>query len=110
REFHAADIFCVPSNWDDPCPLTVAEGLAAGLPMVVSSRGGIPEVAGNAALYFAPPNIVELAARLATFLDDPSQRREYATRARRRAGEITWDQQYLLLREEIAKLASAPVS
>src|SRR5207253_334060 len=63
-DYRQADIFCAPSNWDDPCPLIVAEALASGLPSVVSNRGGIPEIAGDAALYFAPPNVDQLAERL----------------------------------------------
>jgi glycosyltransferase involved in cell wall biosynthesis len=41
---HAADVVAVPSLFEDPCPRTVLEGLAAGLPVVGSRVGGIPEM------------------------------------------------------------------
>lgn len=39
-----ADIGIVPSIWDDPCPLSCIEGMAAGLPLIVTNSGGIPEI------------------------------------------------------------------
>lgn len=40
--YYLADVFVSPSVWDDPMPLTVVEAMAAGLPLVVTRRGGIP--------------------------------------------------------------------
>ncbi len=37
------DIAVVPSIWEDPFPITVLESLAAGLPLIVTRSGGIPE-------------------------------------------------------------------
>ncbi len=37
------DIAVVPSIWEDPFPTTVLESLAAGLPLIVTRSGGIPE-------------------------------------------------------------------
>lgn len=101
-EYHAASIFCVPSNWDDPCPLTIAEGLACGLPTVASRRGGIPEVAGQAALLFDPPDVDALAERLAYLIDDPSARVELGRQARARAEAFSWERQYLQLCDAVA--------
>ena len=102
NEFDAASIYCVPSNWDDPCPLTVPEGLASGLPCVVARRGGIPEMAADSALYFAPPNVNALADRLALLLDDPAARTQWGEKARARALEITWENQYRQLRQIVS--------
>ncbi len=41
---HAADVVAVPSTFDEPLGRTVLEGLAAGLPVVASRVGGIPEI------------------------------------------------------------------
>lgn len=42
-----ADITVIPSTWDDPFPTTVLEGMAAGLPIITTYRGGIPEMVTN---------------------------------------------------------------
>ena len=96
-EFQEADLFCAPSNWDDPCPLATLEAMACGLAVVASNRGGIPEEGGDAIRYFEPPNIQNLSEILDYFLNDPSTRKEWGAKARRRAEELSWEKQYKLL-------------
>lgn len=103
EEFDRASIYCVPSNWDDPCPLTVGEGLGSGLPCVLSRRGGIPEMAGDAALYFESGRVDQLAAHLADLVDDPDKRTAWGQKARQRALEISWPSQYQVLRNQLAR-------
>jgi glycosyltransferase involved in cell wall biosynthesis len=101
EEYQAASIFCAPSNWDDPCPLTVLEGLASGLPMVAAQRGGIPEEGADAILYFKPPNADELAEKLALLIDDVAVRADWGRRARARAEALSWQNQYEHLWEAV---------
>jgi glycosyltransferase involved in cell wall biosynthesis len=102
-EYRSASIFCLPSNWDDPCPLTMPEALACGLPTIAAKRGGIPEVGGDAVLYFQPPSADELAERLAYLLDDEPARAELARRGRERAALFSWSTQYEKLRAVLEK-------
>jgi glycosyltransferase involved in cell wall biosynthesis len=97
EEYHAADVFCAPSNWDDPFPLTVLEAQACGLPVISSRRGGIPEAADGSILLFDPPNVQELAERLAFFIQSPGERADWGARGRRRAEKLDWDNQYQVL-------------
>lgn len=94
KEYGKADIFCAPSNWDDPCPLTIPEALACGLPTIASRRGGIPELGKEAILYFSPPDVNQLAELLAHLIDSPESRVELGKRARLRAEELSWQNQY----------------
>ncbi len=45
--------------------MVLAEGLAAGVPIVAASSGAIPEVLGASANLFAPGDWLDLARRLA---------------------------------------------
>lgn len=94
EEYRAASVFCIPSTWDEPCSLTLPEALASGLASIASRRGGIPEVGGDAVLYFDPDDIDELAERLCHLIDDASARAEWGRRARRRAHALSWEAQY----------------
>ena len=92
--YQAASIGVVPSDWDEPCSLTAPEAMASGLACVVSSRGGLPEVCGDGAIYFESGNAADLAQRLRPLVTDAAVRAEAGARARRRAEEISWDRQY----------------
>ena len=41
--YKIADIAVLPSIWDDPAPLTIIEATIAGLPIITTDSGGIPE-------------------------------------------------------------------
>ena len=86
----ASDVHVVPSRWDEPCGLTILEGLATGIPIVASATGGSPELVGEAGLLFPRDDVVSLARRLASLLDDPVRRKELGLLARERAQSLTW--------------------
>jgi len=41
-----AAVALAPSRWEEPCPYSVLEALAAGVPVLASDRGGLPETVG----------------------------------------------------------------
>jgi glycosyltransferase involved in cell wall biosynthesis len=51
--------------WEEQFGLVLAEAMAAGLPIVASASGAIPEVAGDSAEFFEPGDWLGLAERLA---------------------------------------------
>jgi glycosyltransferase involved in cell wall biosynthesis len=55
-------------SWEEQFGMVLAEAMAAKLPILASSSGAIPEVAGEGARYFAPGDWVGLAARLRELL------------------------------------------
>jgi glycosyltransferase involved in cell wall biosynthesis len=50
--------------WEEQFGLVLAEAMAAGLPIVASSSGAIPEVVGDSGVFFAPGDWIGLANRL----------------------------------------------
>jgi glycosyltransferase involved in cell wall biosynthesis len=57
-------------SWEEQFGMVIAEAMAAGLPLVLSSSGAIPEVGGELADYFAPGDYLGLARTLASGLLD----------------------------------------
>jgi glycosyltransferase involved in cell wall biosynthesis len=66
------------------------EAMAAGVPVVATAVGAIPEVVGDGALLVAPGDIDALAGAVAGVLDDDARRRGLIERGRARAGLFSW--------------------
>ena len=67
--FTNARMLVLPS-YEEGFGLPVLEAMACGVPVVVSSRGSLPEVAGGAAQPIDPDDAEGLAARMRALLDD----------------------------------------
>jgi glycosyltransferase involved in cell wall biosynthesis len=73
RERRGAALLLAPARSDDPCPMTVVEAMADGLPVLGSARGGIPELVGaDAALPVDDPSAWVRALR--ALWSDPAAR------------------------------------
>jgi len=82
-----AAIVVVPSRWQEPFGLVALEALASGAALICADRGGLREVAGDAAIYVDPDDPAALSAAIRALADDPGRRvaLEQAGRARARA-------------------------
>ncbi len=69
-----AAIVVVPSRWQEPFGLTALEAMASGAALICAPHGGLPEVAGAAAIYAAPDAPGELAAAMAQVAGDQALR------------------------------------
>jgi glycosyltransferase involved in cell wall biosynthesis len=59
------DVLVVPSLWWENSPLAVLEALAAGIPVVASRTGGVPEIVPpDAGVLVAPGDVASLRAAL----------------------------------------------
>lgn len=87
---HTFDLFVLPSL-NEGMGRALVEAMAAGLPIVASEVGGVPEVlAGGAAGVLVPPaDAGALARAIETLLGDPALRARLGAAARDRAGQYT---------------------
>lgn len=67
------------------------QAMGAGVPVVATAAGSLPEVLGDAAVLVPPGDVGALAAALAGVLDEPSSAAAMAERGRIRAGAFTWE-------------------
>lgn len=90
--YRAADVFCCPSVWEEPFGIVNVEALAAGLPVVACSVGGIPEIVNGDVGRLVPPNDAKaLADALRKLLQDEDLRLRLAANALVRAKLFNWD-------------------
>ena len=54
-----ADLAIVPSMWDEAFGLTVLEAMAAGIPLITTRSGGIPEICEDVACIVNRDNIIK---------------------------------------------------
>lgn len=91
--YAAADALVVPSVWNEPFPLVALEALAAGLPVIASNIGGLPEQVGaENGLLVAPGDEAGLQTALQTLATQPITRRKLGQNGRQRVAPMTWDQ------------------
>jgi glycosyltransferase involved in cell wall biosynthesis len=69
------------------CPLTVLEAMAAGVPVVATAVGGVPEliIDGETGYLVAPDRAQPIAAALEAILTDPNRGRALGAAGRQRA-------------------------
>lgn len=72
-----ADTAVIPSLWDDPCPNTVLEAQAMGLPIITTKRGGIPEEVTEEGAILLPTDenfVKSLRESILVLYNDPQKR------------------------------------
>jgi glycosyltransferase involved in cell wall biosynthesis len=90
--YAAADIFVCPSEWEEPFGMVILEAMAAGLPVVASAVGGIPEVVqpGKTGELVAPANPAALAAALRPILADRAYRERLSSNGKTYVQNFSW--------------------
>jgi glycosyltransferase involved in cell wall biosynthesis len=88
--YSAAACFLYPSLIEG-FGLPVLEALACGAPVVTSDRGGLPEVAGDAALLSDPDDAESVSDALSRALSDPELATDLRRRGPERAREFSWE-------------------
>lgn len=80
-----AAIVVVPSRWPEPFGLVALEAMASGAALICTDRGGLREVAGDAALYVPPDDPPALSAAIRALATDPTRRDALARAGQERA-------------------------
>ncbi|MGH9136844.1 MAG: glycosyltransferase family 4 protein [Acidimicrobiales bacterium] len=85
-----AVVFAYPSRYEG-FGMPPLEAMAAGIPVVTTRAGALPEVVGAAAELVAPGDVDALAGAIALVLDDSDRRADLVRRGHERAARYSWD-------------------
>jgi len=88
--YNAAEVFVLPS-FCEGFGLPALEAMSCGTVVIGSSTTSVPEVVGDAGLFFDPENEQELTDCLRRVLDDDQIREELGSRSLQRATTFSWE-------------------
>jgi glycosyltransferase involved in cell wall biosynthesis len=71
--------------------LPPVEAMAAGVPAAVARAASLPEICGDAALYFDPLSIDSIAEQLLLLATDPSVRENLTQKGIEHSRRYTWE-------------------
>ena len=95
RAYRLGDVFVGPSQIEEGLGLVFLEAAAAGLPVIATKMGGIPEVVQdgvNGLLLTQKDDVAELAAKILRLLGDQHLRVKLGTAGRDRViAEFSWE-------------------
>ena len=90
RVLAGADLLAYPSLYEG-FGFPPLEAMAAGVPVVATSVGSLPEVVGAAGVLVPARDRDALAGAMAEVLDDSARRAELVAAGHRQAGVFTWE-------------------
>ena len=90
RSYQSADAFVFASSCEN-LPNILIEAMAAGLPIASSDRGPMPEVLGEAGVYFSPDSPASIANAIARLANDEQLRARLSALAWREAHKYSWE-------------------
>ncbi|WP_343551226.1 glycosyltransferase family 1 protein [Pantoea sp.] len=87
--YSAARLFVFPSIYEG-FGLPILEAMSSGVPVISSNASCLPEVAGEAALYFAPSDVEGLSSHLNEMLEDEETLDFYRQSGLKRVEQFSW--------------------
>lgn len=87
--YRRADVFVMPSLYEG-FGFPILEAMAQGVPVIAAESSSLPEVGGDAAVYFQPKNAEALAASIRQVTSDEGMRTELLARGRKRIEQFSW--------------------
>lgn len=112
--FDQIDLLVVPSLWREPLGSVAIEAMGCGIPVIVSARGGLPEVVGDAGgggLVFDPGEPGSLRRCLSPFMRTPGLAASLRSEMLGRTRHFTVQRQvasYVRLLEEVLAARACP--
>ena len=103
--YFKAQAFVLPSLYEG-FGIPILEAFACGCPALLSNRSALPEIGGDAAIYFDPKSVPSLVERLAEVVEDKSLADDIRTKGFNRLKLFSWENTTLKTIETYKKVLS----
>ena len=90
RYYASAEAFVYPSLYEG-FGIPLLEAMGCGCPLICSSSGSMPEVAGDAAVYFDAREVQGISHAMLKVVHSSNERRQMITRGKLRVKQFSWD-------------------
>ena len=90
KHYKQADIF-VFASLCETFGIILLEAMASGLPIACSNRSSMPDLLGNAGVYFDPNEAKSIKDALTTLIQDKKMSDALAFKASERTKSFSWD-------------------
>jgi glycosyltransferase involved in cell wall biosynthesis len=87
--YRNAIAFIFPSLYEG-FGIPILEAFSCDCPCIISNTSSLPEVAGDAAVYFNPSDQASIRESVEKMVDDPTLRSKLATRGKKRLEQFSW--------------------
>ncbi len=87
--YNMADVFVIPS-FREGFGLIGLESMACGTPVISSNKTSLPEILGNAAVYFSPADYEEMAKKIALVIQDENLKSNLVQKGFQQVEKYDW--------------------
>ncbi|OQB06177.1 MAG: Capsular glucan synthase [bacterium ADurb.Bin212] len=88
---YAGALFYVIPSLSEGFGLPPLEAMACGTPVISSNISAMPEILGDAALYFDPYDVCDIAEKMRQMADNTNLREDYSQKGLEQAGKYSWE-------------------
>lgn len=97
--YNISKVFASPSEHEG-FGVAIGEAMACGLPVIVTARGAIPEVAGQAGIYVPLNDVRAIAEAINKVIENPNLRKDLSKKSREQIMKFSFEKR----REKIKKI------
>ena len=101
--YQNARAFVFPSLYEG-FGLPVLEAFSCGCPVILSTGGSLPEIGGDAAVYFDPKNSNSIREAVSRVISDEGIRRELIQKGKTRANNFSWEKTAQMTKQVYAEV------
>lgn len=83
--------FFTSASLEEGFGIPILEAMACKTPVVCSNRGSLPEVGGDACVYFDPTDMEDMVAKMSEVLNDHKLREALIRKGEERVKEFSWE-------------------